>query len=211
MPPRQRQPQQQQGLTDAQKIALIAGAIAVGASAQKTAETLTAPLGIPVKVLLIALLLGTSKSINYGVLTLPSATASKEASDLEPQFRAQYILAAANRLEVARKAGRLDEAKKAEQRYFNQHIEAVANRKQSANAVDKASVRYGDTLGWYAVLDSRTSPECKEANGKNFSASRMPAIGYPGAVHPNCRCKPGRKHATSQTVYGIKPDRRKAA
>lgn len=212
MPPRQKQQQQQKKqLSDAEKVALIAGAIAIGASAQKTAELLAPQLGIPVKTLVFVLLIAMSKPVNYGVVTLPSATASSESSDLEPFFRAQYVLASAERLEVARKMGNLPQAKKAEQRYFNQHVEAVANRKASAAAVDKARSRYGDELGWYAILDSRTSPECKEANGKNFSASRIPPIGYPGSVHPHCRCRPGRKHATSKTVYGIKPDRRKAA
>lgn len=45
-------------------------------------------------------------------------------------------------------------------------------------------------VGWQARMDSRTSPECAAANGLNFYADRPPAIGYPGAVHPHCRCRP---------------------
>lgn len=210
MPPRQRQQQQKQNLTTAEQIALIAGAIAVGASAKKTAELLVAPLGISLETLVFVLVIAMSKPITYGVPTLPGQSASSQSSDLEPYYRAQYVLAAAERIELARKTGNLDAAKQAEKRYFNQHIDAVKNRNATARQVDVAAAKYGDDLGWYAIMDSRTSPECKKANGRNFSASRMPAIGYPGAVHPNCRCHAGRKHATNRTVYEIKPDRKAA-
>ncbi len=49
---------------------------------------------------------------------------------------------------------------------------------------------HGDLLGWNTVKDSRTTAECYAADKRNFRASMPPAIGYPGATHPNCRCYP---------------------
>lgn len=199
-----KQSQKQQPKSDAKLVALIAGALAMKKSAQATAEVLSPNLGIPVPTLLIILAIAQSRAIAYGnVFSIDAGSATGEASSLEPTYRAAYVLAASRRLRGL-SGEALDKAVQGEKRYFNQHMKAVAKRRAAANAVDKARIRYGDDLGWYAKLDSKTSPECRQANGKNFSASRMPAIGYPGAVHPDCRCKPGKKHATSQTVYGIK-------
>lgn len=188
-------------------IQIIAGALAIGASVQATAASLSPLLGIPVPTLLPILTIAMSRPIAYAnIAVIPSATASSEASGLEASYRAAYVLAASER--IAGLSG--DERRAAlrrERTYFNQHLDAVKKRRSAASAVDKMRARYGDELGWYAKMDSLTSAECRAANGKNFSASRIPAIGYPGSVHPHCRCKPGKKHATSQTVYGIKPDR----
>lgn len=204
MPPKQKQP------TQAQAIAIIAGALAVGASAQATANALTKPLGIPVPSLLTILLIAMSRPIpHFGVPTLPSATASAENAKMEATYRAHYVYAALQRT-LGLVGEKLQEALAREQTYFNQHVDATKNRRQATAQVDRAAARFGDDLGWYAKMDSITSAECKDANGKNFSATRMPAIGYPGMVHPNCRCRAGRKHATSQTVYSVKP-RKEAA
>lgn len=213
MPPRRRQQEETTQQQDAQQVAIIAGALAVGASAQATAASLSPLIGVPVPVLLPLLVIALSKPIQYaGIATLPSESATSESAELEATYRAHYILAASRRVQRAVAAGESrEDALRRERVYFNQHIEAVSNRKRAASAVDKARARYGDDLGWYAILDARTSPECREANGKNFNATRIPPIGYPGAVHPHCRCKPGRKHATSQTVYSVRPDRRRAA
>lgn len=196
--------------SDAEAIALIAAALLVGASAQATANSLSPRLGIPVDVLLPVLVIAFSKPLNYGVSTIPSVPASKETSDLEATFRAQYVLAAARRLIVATDAAR-DAALKREQRYFNQHLEATRNRRTSAATVDKAKRKWGNELGWHAKMDSITSEECKEANGRNFYADQMPPIGYPGTVHPYCRCRPGKPFATSKTVYTVKSPDRKVA
>jgi SPP1 gp7 family putative phage head morphogenesis protein len=189
--------------TDAEVLVIIAGALAMGASAKATAATLSPLIGIPAADLLPLLIIAMARPIIYGVTTIPSATASAESSALEPTYRAQYVLAAARRLSGLEGEER-EEALRREQRYFNLHIQAVANRRQSAANVDKARARYGNELGWYAKMDSRTSAECREANGKNFSATRIPPIGWPGSVHPHCRCKAGKRHATSVTVYTIK-------
>ena len=78
-----------------------------------------------------------------------------------------------------------------ERRWYGQHQEAVWNRMQAAAVVDSRVMDYGPLLGWYAVNDRKTSLECRKANRHNFRADDMPAIGFPGAVHPHCRCWPG--------------------
>jgi len=78
-----------------------------------------------------------------------------------------------------------------ERRYYGQHQEAVWNRMQAAAVVDSRVMDYGPLLGWYSVNDRRTSPECRAAHRHNFRADDMPRIGFPGAVHPHCRCWPG--------------------
>lgn len=183
--------------SQAEIIAIIAGALALEKAPKPTAETLAPLIGVPVKTLLAVLLIAMSRPIRYGVTVIPSASASAESQAMEASFRALYVWNATQRIEAG--GSYADE-----QRFFNQHMDAVTKRRKSATAVDKARARYGDELGWHAKMDSRTSPECREANGKNFSASRIPGIGFPGAVHPNCRCRPGKKFATSETVYKIR-------
>jgi hypothetical protein len=114
--------------------------------------------------------------------------------------RAQFALAAARRgmaaIREARSQGRsassaLAELLPKERRYFAQHLDAIRNRAQAAMDVDMAALRYGPLLGWNTIHDSRTSPECAAADGKNFRADVQPRIGWPGAVHLHCRCYPG--------------------
>lgn len=189
---------------DAELVAVIAAAIVIGASAKATATKLAPTIGVPLPSLLPVVIIALSKPTNYGAPVVRSAVASTESARSEALFRAQYVLAASRRVAAATRLGNREKALRDEQRYFNQHMAAMKNRQETAAAVDRAKSRFGDRLGWYAKMDSLTSAECREANGKNFYASQMPPIGYPGAVHPHCRCKPGRAHATSQTVYSVK-------
>ena len=210
MPPKQKQ---QQESPDGRLIAIIAGALAIGASAQATAASLSPLLGIPIATLLPILKIAMAKPVTYGPppdTGVPSAVT--ESGRTEPYFRAQYVLAASRRAQEAIKQGGLSpaEAAKREERYFAQHLDAMLNRAKSAAAVDRAAKQYGDVLGWYAVLDNRTSLECRAANGKNFNASVRPPIGYPGAVHPFCRCKAGKPFKTKTTVYNVQPEKRSA-
>lgn len=185
----------------AEYVTIIAGALAMQKSITATAYTLSPLIGVPVGVLRAVLSIAMSRSIRYTVTVLPSASATSAASSQEATYRAFYVWNATQRIMAAPDRAKAIEAEKV---YFNQHMDAVSKRRGAANAVDKARAKYGDELGWYAVMDNRTSPECREANGKNFNATHIPSIGFPGAVHPNCRCRPGKAFATSQTVYGIK-------
>jgi hypothetical protein len=129
--------------------------------------------------------------------------ASSAIARLNLMRRAQFAVSASKRitadLREARARGTpLREALAAgvarERRYFGQHLDAIQQRARAAAVVDGQAAHYGDLLGWYTVRDSHTSAECLAANGKNFYASAMPLIGYPGGVHPFCRCYPGAPH-----------------
>lgn len=212
MPPRQRQQKQRRKQpSEGKAVAAIAGALAIGASAQATAASLSPVLGIPTPSLLPVLLIAMSRPIRFApnATPLPTTSATLESEKLEATFRAHYVLQAAKRLEAAREAGTPRRvAIERERQYFNQHIAAVANRFKSAQQVDQAAQEHGPVLGWYAKMDTKTSAECRAANGKNFTVTSMPPIGYPGAVHPHCRCRAGRRHATHQTVYSIQPEKK---
>jgi hypothetical protein len=88
----------------------------------------------------------------------------------------------------------LDPVLERERTYFAQHLNAARARREAAVRVDQEAQRLGSpVLGWHAIRDSRTTPECAAADGHNFEASRPPKIGYPGTLHGGtCRCKPGR-------------------
>jgi hypothetical protein len=114
--------------------------------------------------------------------------------------RAQFLVASAHRLtadvRLARSQGTplvdaLRDGITHERRYYGEHLTASWTRENAAAQVDSTSMTYGRLLGWNTVLDSHTSPECRAANRRNFWADDMPSIGYPGAVHPHCRCFPG--------------------
>jgi hypothetical protein len=113
--------------------------------------------------------------------------------------RAQFLVSCARRLvpEFARLAsGEITREQLAlsllkEARYYGQHTEALWNRMRAAAQADTAATDYGALLGWHTVRDSRTSAECRAADRHNFRVDRMPSIGFPGAVHPHCRCMPG--------------------
>ncbi len=114
-------------------------------------------------------------------------------------WRAFYILAAAERLS---RTDDLAHAEKVEEGYFARHVAAEWRRQRAAALVDVTQRLLDDRteeapttgpplLGWRAVLDDRTTPECRWADGKNFRADQIPAIGIPGSVHPRCRCTSG--------------------
>jgi hypothetical protein len=94
-------------------------------------------------------------------------------------------------MQAGMEAGWWEEAVQRERGYYGQQLVAGWNREQAGAAVDSASMEHGRLLGWYTKIDKRTSMECLAANRCNFYADQMPAIGYPGMVHPHCRCQPG--------------------
>jgi len=186
---------QQQKPTDEQAVKFIAAALLIGASAQATAKTLAPMLAVPASALSPVLLLALAKA-----LTPPRAgakNATRISDEEEATFRAGYVWSAVNRILAG---GSMEN----EQKFFNQHLDAGRNRHVRAQEVDKAAKRYGPLLGWHAKMDSITSEECREANGRNFNVARVPEIGFPGTVHRHCRCKPGRPFNTSKSVYDVK-------
>jgi hypothetical protein len=216
----QQQPQQTPSQRDRQIIAGIAAILAAGVATSAAMSTLTALLA-PLRInpaaargayqVAIRVTGKGSRSTTAG----PAEKATRQAADT---YRAAYILAAARRINDAVSAAGGPAAQRAaltaaiqrETRYAGQHVHAQANREASARAVDVASARVGKAqpdgtrlLGWKAVMDDRTSAECRAANGRNFSATRPPAIGLPGAVHPHCRCKPVKAYAGAGLVDDI--------
>lgn len=131
------------------------------------------------------------------------------------QRRAAYLINAGRRLGTAvvrekAQPGSIQAAMTRERGLLRQHLEATRLRNEAAGRVQEVAAKRGPgDLGWYAVLDKRTSPECRAADGKNFDPLRPPAIGLPGTVHPRCRCLPGPPHPTNQRVGGPDVNRAK--
>lgn len=130
--------------------------------------------------------------------------------------RATYYVAAARRLSTARRMGpdAVARALVVERNYLAQHLRAVAQREEVARQVaaqarivqreaKRDGTEWNGLLGWYAVVDAVTSPECLRANRRNFDPRRVPPIGFPGAVHANCRCKPGPPFNTDRRVERV--------
>jgi hypothetical protein len=143
-------------------------------------------------------------------------SASINASRTNTLRRAQFALNSARRLTSdiieARSHGvpviqALTAGITRERRYFGQHRDAIWQRAQAAAQVDMAAWSYGDLLGWNTVLDSHTSADCRAADGRNFYASTPPLIGYPGSVHPHCRCYPGPAHVGARMLPSARPER----
>jgi hypothetical protein len=125
--------------------------------------------------------------------------ASAQTSRQNLLRRAQFVLSAGKRLaqdiRQARAQGKpvtqaVQDGLARERRYYAAHTAAIWNRAVAAGKTDMAAMEHGPLLGWLARLDAKVSAECRKASGKNFYADRMPEIGFPGAVHPSCRCEP---------------------
>lgn len=148
------------------------------------------------------------------------ATTATERMNL--QRRAQFVVAAARRVGAAitqaRSEGRsvpqaLADAIQRERRFYAQHLIATWQRSAAGAQVDMEAATRGLLLGWHATRDKRTSAECLAANGKNFYAGDMPVIGYPGAVHPHCRCQAGAAFPGASLLpsYGMRASRYRRA
>lgn len=144
---------------------------------------LLAPIGVPALALAQLVAMVGIRSLR---IDAPSATrpATRTIQRGVAARRAMYLLAAARRLA---RGGTLA----AERRLFAAHRVAEDRRRAAAARIDRAAAAHGPLLGWKARLDERTTPLCRSAHGRNFSALRPPAIGWPGTLHAgNCRCLP---------------------
>lgn len=188
----------------------VAEILAVGAAAALTAQSLsTLSPGIPSLAWLLALRLaerGTAAKPRVPrSIELPSQRTSVAAEQARQElyFRAAYVLAAARRIGHDLLAGKSPrQAVAREARFAKMHEFARKQRLSAAAQVGRAASLYGPTLGWYTWIDGSTTPECLAADGANFDAAQRPLIGWPGSVHPRCRCRPGPPHPTSRTVDG---------
>lgn len=136
-----------------------------------------------------------------GPLGVPDGPCQAIEREQSAGWLALYTVVAAMRLaesdEAASAVGQAASIT-AEERYFALHLVAEERRMRAAALQDMASLLNVDRqdekhplLGWRAVLDAKTTPECRYAHGRNYRADQMPAIGWPGAVHISCRCSPG--------------------
>lgn len=150
----------------------------------------------------------------------PGAHAAVQAMNRLNLFRrASYLVTAARRMTTAARMGprELARALVVERRWLQQHLQASAHRQVVASAVAATARQltrdakntgeaWNGLLGWYAVNDAVTSPECRKAGGRNFDPAMVPPIGYPGAVHGSCRCRPGPPHNTDRRVEDLALD-----
>lgn len=127
-------------------------------------------------------------------------SAAQTAREVERTYRAAYLLNAARRLARALREGEFPQAVQKERNYWVRHLDAQDRRAVAAGRVDNAAAAFGPLLGWYARNDERTTAECRAANGNNFRVDVRPTIGYPGTVHPYCRCEPGAPHEGGKMV-----------
>lgn len=209
------QPTQTASQRDRQVIAGIAAVLAAGAAASVAGATiarLLAPLKIRPEASRGALAVAT-RVTGKGSRSTAAGPAEKVTATGQNAYRAAYILAAARRIDAAVSAANGDPAAQraalaaalqTEARYAAQQLQAQDNRVASARAVDAVARKVpGPLLGWKAVMDSKTSAECAAANGRSFPADRPPLIGWPGAVHPHCRCVPTKPYAGARLVDDI--------
>ena len=192
-PPQQQQPSQQQLAVAAASALVVAGTVAEAAA-------ILGPVIAGTAVSMAAL-----KAALEVVMSHPPdregfyGPATARIARLNLMRRAQFLVTSMRRFAADQRritSGAADpqsllETMARERRYYGQHMMASWARMRAAAQVDTASMDYGRLLGWYTVLDRKTSPECIAANRHNFYADQMPAIGYPGAVHLSCRCMPG--------------------
>jgi hypothetical protein len=135
--------------------------------------------------------------------------------------RAWYVLAATTRVMNAMLTARATggevtraglDALRRERLYYSQHLNAMWVRARNAMTIDMTAAQHGPLLGWLAVLDNRTTPECRWASGKNFYADNPPYIGWPGVgPHVNCRCRPVAPWPGGQLLPGTGPRYRRRA
>lgn len=153
-------------------------------------SALLAPLGLSAEAVEAAVALAAGTALYRGSGGPAVGHLARTAS---PR-RAAYLLAAARRLQDATGEGpaAFEAAARAERRYLSQHLVAESVRAEAAARVDRAATVFGPVLGWVSRQDRRVTLECYRAHGRNFSALRPPAIGWPGTLHAGaCRCVPG--------------------
>jgi hypothetical protein len=206
-------------LTLLQIVAILAAGLAVKATLDRLASILL-PLGISRSALQAAWIggrFGHNTRTRLDVTVRTTVTGGTRSPALaatlagEPAYRAAFLLNSARRVQNAVDAARLNgqdeaqariDAATTERRHAAAHEAAVENRRRAAQAVDAAARNGGRMgtdanglpamlVGWYSRHDSKVSPECLAADGTVFPVNRPPAIGWPGAVHPHCRCRPG--------------------
>lgn len=201
------EPLPEQSPADAKTVAGIAALLMVEAGTSSTATSISTVLtkaGIPVTAARRAAMLGLSTPLAPQGRRLSRAVAASERADYT--YRAAWILASSRRIAAAIREGQqLTSVMSREKDLFKRHLDAQKKRLVSSRSVDLAAAKYGDMLGWYTTIDAKTSPECRAANKHNFRVDTRPWLGYPGAVHPDCRCVPGKPFRGAGIIPSVAP------
>lgn len=182
----------------------IAEILLAAYAAHKTAEALALylkPFGLTRPAISAALALagkGTATRPNArlkGVSGARTTGVVREVRDTEAYYRAAYVFNAARRITADLSGGdSLPEAIKKERPNTRAHEQARRNRLNIASKMQKLARQFGPLLGWYRDPLSDSESECVQADGHNFYATQGTIIGYPGSVHPHCRCVAGPPH-----------------
>ena len=85
---------------------------------------------------------------------------------------------------------------------FEAHQAAGKQRVQADRDLEAARRKHGPVLGWYLGPNENHCEICPPLAGNNFHADRPPAVGPPGGVHPNCKCRAGAKHPAGRMIGG---------
>lgn len=141
----------------------------------------------------------------------PSAQGLSASTDVmraararEAHYRAAYMAKAAGRIHHELVSGTpVRTALADESLHYRSHAKARRNRLDTAGGVAKNALIFGDLLGWYRDPFSNSEAECIAASGNNFSATKGTLIGFPGAVHPHCRCHSGPPHEGGRMVNDV--------
>lgn len=218
-PPQQagQQKQQQQPPSNAKLIALIIAAFLAWHTAGQILAVLRKPFraaGISAPALQAAIGLVLSMPLPGMEGTGPATRWAIRTNQLR---RAAFTLSTARRVEqaVADAQARgepvipaIQDALKAEQRFFAQHVAASGQRVTAASAVDGMAAMNGNLLGWKTFIDKNTTAGCLAANGKSFRVDDPPVVegspSYPGAVHAKCRCSPQPPRRGAPVMPGLR-------
>jgi HK97 family phage prohead protease len=151
----------------------------------------------------------------YDVIDGDSPPDIVRANDVDAAARAQaaYLVRGSLRVATAYATGdrtTIEKAEKLEQVYRNAHDAAQVQRAEAAEALAENLEISGDEpdtngeilRGWDSEVRA-CDRGCQEAHGKNFNALIRPRIGYPGQVHPNCKCRSVAPWNTSARVDDV--------
>lgn len=117
--------------------------------------------------------------------------------------RGLYAVNAARRVAGEVAAGKpVSEALAKERSNFDSHKAAGKQRVEADRDLDAARRRHGPVLGWYLGPAEQHCEICPPLAGNNFYADNPPSAGPPGGVHPNCKCRAGRKHPAGRLLKG---------
>lgn len=188
-------PQQDQLVRD------VAVVLAAGASVAATVAGISAVLagtGVTLEAIKIVLGLagrGTAHEPNARLLQNGINAVGMEVKAAKAQelyFRSAYIVQASARISRKLEAGSTIRVALADESLnYRKHDKARKNRLDCAAQTQRARMLFGPLLGWYLNPMLNNELECITADGHNFYAEEGTAIGYPGAVHPNCGCRAG--------------------